>query len=139
MATYKSKPVSIGRPIEDVYARIADIAAYQKHIDALPDEARQKIGDVEFTDDSISIHAAPVGQLKFVVKERVAPSKVTLEAAQSPVPLKLIVALEPDGDSSTTATSIIDVEIPAMLRPLIGGKLQEASDKFGELLQIFFA
>ena len=50
MATYKSKPVSIGRPIEDVYARIADIAAYQKHIDALPDEARQKIGDVEFTE-----------------------------------------------------------------------------------------
>ncbi len=79
-----------------------------------------------------------MGQLKFVVKERVAPSKVTLEAAQSPVPLKLIVALEPDGDSSTTATSIIDVEIPAMLRPLIGGKLQEASDKFGELLQTFF-
>ena len=84
MATYKSKPVSIGRPIEDVYARIADIAAYQKHIDALPDEARQKIGDVEFTDDSISIHAAPVGQLKFVVKERVAPSKSPLKPPSRP-------------------------------------------------------
>lgn len=139
MATYKSKPVSIGRPVEEVYNRIADIASYQKHIDSLPEEARQKIGDVQFTDDSISINAAPVGQLKFVVKERVAPSRVTLEAAQSPVPLRLVVELEPGGDDAAIATSIIDVEIPAMLRPLVGGKLQEASDKFGELLKTFFA
>ena len=136
MATYKSKPVSIHRPVSEVYERISDIASYQKHIDQLPEEAKQKIGDVQFTDDSISINAAPVGQLKFIVKERIAPSKVTLEAAQSPVPLRLVVELEPDGDD---ATSIIDVEIPAMLRPLVGGKLQEASDKFGELLKTFFA
>ena len=94
---------------------------------------------MQFTDDSISINAAPVGQLKFVVKERIAPSKVTLEAAQSPVPLRLVVELEPDGDDAAIATSIIDVEIPVMLRPLVGGKLQEASDKFGELLKTFFA
>ena len=105
----------------------------------MPEEAKQKIGDVQFTDDSISINAAPVGQLKFVVKERIAPSKVTLEAAQSPVPLRLVVELEPDGDDAAIATSIIDVEIPVMLRPLVGGKLQEASDKFGELLKTFFA
>ena len=139
MATYKSKPVSIHRPVREVYERISDIASYQKHIDQLPEEAKQKIGDVQFTDDSISINAAPVGQLKFVVKERIAPSKVTLEAAQSPVPLRLVVELEPDGDDAAIATGIIDVEIPVMLRPLVGGKLQEASDKFGELLKTFFA
>ena len=36
-------------------------------------------------------------------------------------------------DSSSVQTQI-DVEIPAMLRPLIGPQLQKAADKFGELI-----
>ncbi|MDE5744958.1 MAG: hypothetical protein K2H84_04770 [Paramuribaculum sp.] len=139
MATYSSKPATIGKPIEEVYERISNIGAYQQKLDSLPSEVKEKIGDVRFEDDAIVITAAPVGEIRFAVKERVSPSKVTLAAEQSPVPLKLSVKLEPEGDSSTKATSVIDVEIPAMLKPMIGGKMQEAADKFGELITTFFA
>lgn len=139
MASYSSKPASINKPVEEVYERISNIGAYQQKLDSLPAEVREKIGDVRFEDDAIVITAAPVGEIRFAVKERVSPSRVTLAAEQSPVPLNLTVNIEPDGESSTKATSVIDVEIPAMLKPMIGGKMQEAADKFGELITTFFA
>ncbi|MDE5821549.1 MAG: hypothetical protein K2H63_03580 [Paramuribaculum sp.] len=139
MASYSSKPAVINKPVDEVYERISNIGAYQQKLDSLPAEVREKIGDVRFEDDAIVITAAPVGEIRFAVKERVSPSKVTLAAEQSPVPLNLTVNLEPESESSTKATSVIDVEIPAMLKPMIGGKMQEAADKFGELITTFFA
>lgn len=131
MATYKSKQVTISHPIEEVYERISNIGAYQQKLDSLPAEVKDKLGDVRFEPDAIVITAAPVGEIRFAVKERIKPSSVKLSAEQSPVPLTLSVNLTPDSDSSTNAVSQIDVEIPAMLKPMVGGKMQEAADKFG--------
>ncbi|ROT08919.1 hypothetical protein EEL49_05330 [Muribaculaceae bacterium Isolate-104 (HZI)] len=139
MATYKSKQVTISHPIEEVYERISNIGAYQQKLDSLPAEVKDKLGDVRFEPDAIVITAAPVGEIRFAVKERIKPSSVKLSAEQSPVPLTLSVNLTPDSDSSTNAVSQIDVEIPAMLKPMVGGKMQEAADKFGELITTFFA
>ena len=139
MATYKSKQVTISHPIEEVYEKISIIGAYQQKLDSLPAEVKDKLGDVRFEPDAIVITAAPVGEIRFAVKERIKPSSVKLSAEQSPVPLTLSVNLTPDSDSSTSAVSQIDVEIPAMLKPMVGGKMQEAADKFGELITTFFA
>lgn len=139
MAKYSSKSTSIAKPIEEVYEKISNIGAYQAKLDSLPAEVREKIGDVRFEDDAIVITAAPVGEIRFAVKERISPSKVTLGAVGAPVPLDLSVNLESEGEGSTKATSVIEVEIPAMLKPMIGGKMQEAADKFGDLITTFFA
>ena len=139
MATYKSKQVTISHPIEEVYERISNIGAYQQKLDSLPAEVKDKLGDVRFEPDAIVITAAQIGEIRFAVKERIKPSSVKLSAEQSPVPLTLSVNLTPDSDSSTNAVSQIDVEIPAMLKPMVGGKMQEAADKFGELITTFFA
>ena len=139
MAKYKSKPVVIHHPAEEVFDKISNIGAYQQKLDELPAEVREKLGQVRFDPDAIVITAAPVGEIRFAVKEKVRPASVTLSAEQSPVPLFLTVRLEPETDSSTNAVSEIDVEIPAMLKPMIGGKMQEAADKFGELIATFFA
>lgn len=139
MAKYKSKPVSISHPVEEVYDKISNIGAYQQKLDSLPEEVRAKLGEVRFEQDAIVITAAPVGEIRFEVRERIHPSCVKLAAMQSPVPLTLAVNLTPDTPDTTSAVSEIDVEIPAMLKPMIGGKMQEAADKFGELISTFFA
>ena len=54
------------------------------------------------------------------------------------MPLKLSVDLSEDGPGATVVTPNIDIDIPMMLRPLIGGKLQEAADKFGEVFTSVF-
>lgn len=138
MAHYSSKPVTVSRPAGQMFEAISNIGAYQQRLDELPAEERARLGEVRFTDDSIIITAQPVGEMRFDVVERVAPQRVVLQAAQSPVPLTLAVCLKPVGEEATEVTSEIDVEIPAMLKPLVGGKMQEAADKFGDLITTFF-
>ena len=40
--------------------------------------------------------------------------------------------------ASTRLTPRIEMQIPAMLRPFIGNKIQEAADKFGEVFTSLF-
>jgi hypothetical protein len=37
-------------------------------------------------------------------------------------------------DDTTEVTTVIDVELPAMLRPFVGPKMQQAADQFGVLM-----
>ncbi len=42
--------------------------------------------------------------------------------------------LTPKGDDATEAVTKINVELPMMLRPLVGPKLQDAAEQFSKLL-----
>lgn len=139
MATYKGKTTLVNQPIADVYAKISNLGDYQQRIDSLPSDIRAKLGEVSFTPDSIIISAQPVGQIKFTVTERTEPSILRLEAEQSPVPFAIAINLTPASDSSTNVATELNVDIPAMLKPMVGGKLQEAADKFGDLMTTLFA
>ena len=139
MSKYTSKPVVIDRPVESVYSSISDIQGYQEKLDSLPEEAKAKIGDVKFTEDTITISTQPVGEICFRVVEKKEPSRIVLESEQSPVPLKLSVDMKGLSEGQTEIKSEIDVDIPLFLRPMVGGKLQEAADQFSNLIKTFFA
>lgn len=134
MAKYSSKPASVSAPVGDVYKSLTNIEAFQQRLDLIPEEQRKQIGDIKFTNDSITLNTPQVGELQFVVVERKENERLVFSAAKSPIPLTLAVNLNTKNETETEITSVIDVEIPAMLRPLIGGKLQEAADKFSELI-----
>lgn len=134
MATYSSKPAVINRPIQEIFDRFSDLSNLQNQLKELPEEQLARIGDVKFDTDSIAINTPQVGEIKFQVTERVAPGKIVFGSPSSPIPLKMTLTLKPVTDDSTEAVTAIDVEIPMMLRPLIGGKLQEAADQFSKLM-----
>ncbi|MDE7457818.1 MAG: hypothetical protein K2M77_03025 [Muribaculaceae bacterium] len=133
MAEYKSKAVTVARSAEYIADKFADLSAFGNALDSLPESERAKIGDVKFDADSITIETKQVGTISFKVTERT-PRKVVMNAVGSPVPLDLCVNLTPLGQDSTEIVTSIDVEIPAMLRPLIGGAMQKAVDQFGNLM-----
>lgn len=134
MSTYSSKPHIAAAPASAVYSRINSLGSLQERIDALPDDIRSQLGEVTFTDDSIVINAAPVGAITFNVVERTEPTRVALEAANSPVPLRLSLNLTPRGEAETEIVTTIDIDIPMMLKPMVGPKMQQAADKLGELV-----
>lgn len=134
MATYKSSPQTVNRSAETLFDRFSDLSILQNSLEGLTEEQRKQIGDVKFTADSISIVTPQVGEIAFQVTERVRPSKVVFGTKSSPVPLTMAVDIKPVGEESSEVTTIIDVDIPAMLRPLVGPQLQKAAEKFGELI-----
>ncbi len=139
MAKYQGKPVVVNHPADEVYAKIADLSTFQQRMDSLPPEAREKLGDVSFTSDSIVITAPAVGEMKFNVTERIPGSRLGLSAENSPVPFAIKIDLKALSEDTTEVNTLIDVEIPAMLKPLVGGKMQEAADKFSEMFGTLFA
>lgn len=134
MATYKSKPAKIDRPAQEIFARFSDMSRLQETLDKLPADQRDKIGQVEFTQDSIRITTSQVGDILFKVKEKVEPTKIVFGTESSPVPLTMEVDIKPQTDTTSEVETVIDVEIPAIVRPIIGPQLQKAADKFGELI-----
>ena len=93
---------------------------------------------MKFGEDSIIINTPNVGEIAFTIIERKEPSLVKLGAANSPVPFDITVNLTPESADTTEAQTEINVEIPAMLKPLVGGKLQEAANQFGNMLSTMF-
>lgn len=138
MSEYKSKPVELHADVETVYGRLSNFSNYQQKLETLPEELKAKIGTVRFDEDSITITAQPVGDITFRVVEREPYSRVKLEAVGAPVPMFLRLDLKGESADLSTVTAVIDVDIPMMLRPLVGGKMQEAADKFAEMLGNFF-
>lgn len=134
MSTYSSKPHTASASAGTVYSRINNLGSLQERINALPEDIRSKLGEVTFTDDSIVINAGPVGAITFNVVERIEPTRVALEAQNSPVPLRLSLNLTPKDADHTDIVTTIDIDIPMMLRPIVGPKMQEAADKLGELV-----
>ncbi len=134
MATYKSAPQTINRSQEELFDRFSDLSHLQQALDTLTAEQRSQIGDVQFTADTIKIVTPQVGAIEFCVQKRERPSRIVFGTASSPVPLTMTMNIKSLSETTSEVETLIDVEIPAMLRPLIGPQLQKAADKFGELI-----
>lgn len=135
MATYSSKAVTVPVAPATISDKFSDFTNFQGHLDALPADQRAKVGDIKFTRDSIVMNTPQVGAITLKVTERT-PNRVALTAVGSPVPMNLIVDLRPvDGGEKTEFVTSMDVDIPAMLKPMVGGTMQKAVDQFGELMK----
>lgn len=134
MATYKSTPQTVNRSQEELFDRFSDLSHLQQALDTLTPEQRAQVGDVEFTADTIKIVTPQVGAIEFNVQKRERPSLIVFGTASSPVPLTMTMDIKAVSDTASEVETLINVDIPAMLRPLIGPQLQKAADKFGELI-----
>ena len=134
MATFNSKPVTVNRPAADIAAKFADLSYMQQVLDEMPADQRAKVGDVTIDSDSINISTKQVGAIKLQVTERAA-DHVTLNAVGSPVPMTLVINFKSVSADTTELSTSMEVEIPAFLKPMIGGAMQKAVDQFGDLIQ----
>lgn len=139
MATYTGKAVTLNADQATVYARLSDLSHLESRLDSLPPEIRAKAGEITFTPDSIAINAAPAGKIVLTITERRPDERVVLTAENSPIPLSMTINIAAAGeDGKTIVSAVTEVDIPAFARPFVGPKMQEASDKFGEMLQTIF-
>lgn len=137
METYRSEKNIIDFNIEVIYSKLSAPRVFKAHIDRnidrLPQEAREHLDKVKFEDDGISVES-PMGALKLSVSESVEPTMVKYVAQSSPVPFGVTVNLEPIDDTHTQAVTELNIDIPFMLKAVVGGKLSEGALKMGEMI-----
>lgn len=135
MDLFKSDIAKINCGIDKIYAMLSNPESFNDIAAQLPEEVKAKFtGKATFDKDSITLVADPVGEIKLNIVERVAPNKVVFAAAQSPVPLQLVVNLEKLSDAETNAYAELGVELNPFIRPMLSKPLQDGAKKFGEML-----
>ncbi|MDE6157791.1 MAG: hypothetical protein K2L75_01175 [Muribaculaceae bacterium] len=132
MAKYSSAPAIVNKPAAVLSEKFSDFRAFQTALDNLDAEQRAAVGDVAFSEDTITITTPQVGAIVLRATERT-PETVRLQAESSPVPMSLQIDFKAVDADSTEVTGSLDVDIPMMLKPLVGPALQKAADQLGSL------
>lgn len=119
-------------PAAELAEKFSDFRGMQARLDEMPAEERGRIGEVAFTQDSIVITTPQVGAITLRATQRT-PDRVVMQAEGSPVPMSITVEMHPVAADQTEVVGKMDVEIPVMLKALVGPALQKAVDQFGEI------
>ena len=139
MATYSSGNVTINAPVETVFDKLSNLTNLQSLLDKvpaerIPEDKRQMFNNIKITSDTIEVPGGPMGNLLFRVTERQPTSLIRLHGEGIPVEMSLVLNLKPLSESSSSANVDIDINIPAMLKPMVGGQIQKIANQFGDVL-----
>lgn len=139
MESFKSAPHAIACSAATIYSKLTNPSLIKNLIDANADriegEARQHLDTVKFNEDSISIQS-PMGEVSLSLdrENSVEGERVVYTASMSPVPINMVINLEPQPDDTTMSTAELQLNLPFFLRKMVEGQLQEGANRFGELL-----
>ena len=146
MSTFESSIRQIPYPQQSVYDKLSDLSNLQKlkeryelMKDSMPEEARkqaEKIKDLTFDQDSLSVDVPPVGSIKLRVVNREEPKCIKFETEQSPIPFNFWIQLLPVTATTSKMKLTIKADITPFTKPMVKKPLQEGIEKIADVLQM---
>ena len=146
MSTFESSIRQIPYPQQSVYDKLSDLSNLQKlkeryelMKDSMPEEARkqaEKIKDLTFDQDSLSVDVPPVGSIKLRVVNREEPKCIKFETEQSPIPFNFWIQLLPVTATTSKMKLTIKADINPFIKPMVKKPLQEGIEKIADVLQM---
>lgn len=139
MAIYNSDNVTLHASANAVFDKLSNLENLKGMLDKvpaerIPEDKRAMFENIKITPDTIEVPGGPMGNLTFRVVERVAPSLIKLQGEGIPLQMALALHISPLTDSTSSAKVEIDINIPAMLKPMVGGQIQKIANQFGDVL-----
>lgn len=139
MESFKSNPHAIACDAMTIYRKLTNPSGIgeliEQNADRIEGEARQHLDTVRFSDDAIAIKS-PMGEVTLALdrENSVEGERVVYTASQSPVPINMVVNLEPQPDDTTMSTAELQLKLPSFMRKMVEAQLQEGAERFGDLL-----
>ena len=145
MTTFESSIRQIPFPQQNVYDKLSDLnlqklkERYALMKDSMPEEARkqaEKIQDLEFDQDSLSVNVPPVGSIKLRVVNREEPKCIKFETEQSPIPFNFWIQILPVTSTTCKMKLTIKAELNIFIKQMVKKPLQEGIEKIADVLQM---
>ena len=131
MDQFESQVVSIPYSQQRVYNMLSDLS----HIESVKDRMPQdKIKDLKFDKDTVSINVSPVGDIAFQIIEREEPKCIKLEATTSPIPLTIWIQMLPTEEEASKMKLTLRTELNPFIKGMVKKPLQEGINKMAEML-----
>ena len=131
MTKFESSIRQIMYPQQAVYNMLSDLSNIERVKDHLHED---KVQDLTFDTDRVSISVAPVGQIALRIIDREEPKTIKFETAQSPVPFNLWIQLLPVTETTSKMKLTIKAELNPFIKGMVSKPLQEGLEKIADML-----
>lgn len=98
------------------------------------DKVKDKLKNLTFDQDSLSISVDPVGQISMRIIERDEPKTIKFESENSPLSFNFWIQILPVSDNSSKMKLTIDADIPFFAKGMVSKPLQEGIEKIADAL-----
>ena len=126
-----------------VYDTLSDLTHLKSLKDRIPagstgnaemDEAKDKLQDLSFDKDSISINISPVGNVSMRIVDRDEPKMIKFESEKSPLKFKFWIQMLPVEATTSKLRLTIDADVPFFAKGMVEKPLQEALEKIADMM-----
>ena len=143
-STFESNIKQIPHKQESVYRTLSDLNNLQRFKerigevkDRIPEKEREqleKLKDLKFDSDSLSITAPMVGEIKMRIINREEPKTIKFETENSPVPFNFWIQLLPTGEMSCKMKLTIKAELNMFIKGMVKKPLEEGIERIADIL-----
>lgn len=131
MSKFESNVKQIPYPQQNVYDMLSDLTNIEKVKDKVPGD---KLKDLTFDKDTISVNVPPVGQVSMRIIEREEPKMIKFVSEKSPMSFNFWIQVLPTDEHNSKMRLTIDADIPFFAKGMVSGPLQEGVEKIAEAL-----
>ena len=131
MSKFESNVKQIAYPQQNVYNMLSDLTNIERVKAQIPDD---KLKDLTFDKDTISISVSPIGQISMRIIERDEPKTIKFASENSPLVFNFWIQLLPVDDTSSKIKLTRDADIPFFAKGMVAGPLQEGVEKIADAL-----
>ena len=131
MSKFESSIKQIAYPQQSVYNMLSDLTNIERVKDKVPED---KLKDLTFDKDTISISVSPVGQISMRIAERDEPKTIKFASENSPMSFNFWIQILPVSDTASKMKLTIDADIPFFAKGMVSGPLKEGIEKIAEAL-----
>lgn len=131
MTEYTSDIKTVPYAEKDVFTVLSDLRKLDLVKDKLPED---KVKDFTYDEDSCSVNVSPIGNIRFVIVERIPHTAIKFEAEHLPFQLNLTIELKQNDDQQTDLALVVNANLNAFLKPMVSKPLQEGLNKMADML-----
>ena len=150
---YESQVKQVNAPQSAVYAKLSDLSNLATIKERIGDPAvqermaqsgqvpadkleqiKEKIEQMEFTQDSLSLNAAPLGEIKIVIVDRDPDKCIKYKSEKSPIGFTIWIQILPTSDYTSKIRVTIDADVNFFMKAMVDKPLKEGVEKFAEML-----
>lgn len=142
--TFESSIKQIFHKQESVYNTLSDLNnlqrlkdKFEQVKDQIPEDKKEqldKIKDLTFDSDSISISAPMVGEIKMRIIDRETPKTIKFETENSPVPFNFWIQLLPTSETACKMKLTIKADLNPFIKGMVKKPLEEGIEKIADAL-----
>ncbi|MDY3252845.1 MAG: SRPBCC family protein [Prevotella sp.] len=126
---FESSVKQIPYPQQAVYDMLSNLENISKVMDRVPAD---KIKDISFDRDHVSMSVDPVGAIKLAVCEREEPKCIKFQTEKSPVPFYVWIQMLPVTDTTSKMRITAEADLNPFIKTLVQKPLQDGVEQIAD-------